>query len=1042
MLPGESIGPYVIVNSLGSGGMGEVYLAHDDRLGRAVALKRLSDPSLTTEAIRRRVLHEARAAAALSHPNIATIFDVLDTGAEPAIVMEYVPGESLARQIARGPLPVHRALEIAVQISDALVEAHGHGIIHRDLKPANVQITPSGKAKILDFGIARSVGDQEAAAAPTASFSRDAGRIVGTPGYMAPEQLVGGTADKRSDIYALGVLLYEMLTGRRPFEATDVLKGALAALAGGAPPVIEVAPHVPAYLSALVERAMAKDPADRVQTAGELSADLQRAWAQVGSASHGVMTHAQTSTIDRRLGLRKKALTAAVVVGAALVVAGVWRWTRVSSLSVKPSPASVIAVLPFTNTTADPANDPIALGVTEAVANALGSVRSIRVLSLEDSRNAARGTTDAAGVARSLGAGFAIDGQLGRSGQTLDVAVSLVNADGHRQAAGAYTVDINEPFALYRQIAEGLAGVLAQVGAVPASTPPKPAPPTSNQQAFAEYAQARLFLERPDVPSHLDHAIRLFRSAIDKDPKFALVYAGLGQAYWAQYRETQQPEWTSKATATILDALRIDPDQPEVRISLAIMYQGLGRADAARDELRKVITLQPQNDDAHRLLAGIDIDAGRWDDAVAELHRAIELRPNYWRNHSELGYANYRAGRLDDAIGVYQRVVDLQPDSARGFHMLGTMYQSAGRTDEALANYAKANAINPSAGTYSNIGTIRFWAHDYRQAADAYGRAISLAPNQPDLYANLGDAQQKLGQRAKALASYRTAVDKVRGQLAVNENDALNLSLLALYLAKLSDWAGADAATQKALAMNPHDAEVLYGAAVVDALAGRYRNRARSSSQRSRAAPAWRSFGEPTKFESSKAVRLTTGSARDDDSEEREMTQSDTVKIVGGIVAGAVAATVLVFSLFDINLFGDVESGISLAPGDGGACVVSGKETEVRVHKNKKVVWKIRNYCLEGKTVSVGNFRAAPSGAATNCTNATEGLNVNYPFTVDTYTARSVTVDPGKEQADKTVKPANATLKLKVKGDALYQALYFDICLGSQKADPRLIVER
>jgi len=801
--------------------MGEVYLAHDDRLNRAVALKRLSDPSLTTEAVRRRVLHEARAAAALSHPNIATIFDVLDTGAEPAIVMEYVPGESLARQIARGPLPVGRALEIAVQISDALVEAHGHGVIHRDLKPANVQITPSGKAKILDFGIARSVGDEEAAAAaPTASLSGDAGRIVGTPGYMAPEQLLGGTADRRTDVYALGVLLYEMLTGRRPFESNDLFKGALAALSGGAPSVIDVAPHVPPYLSAIVERAMAKDPGDRFQTAGELSADLQRAWAQVGTGSHVAAPHQRTSTIERKFRLHKKALTTVLAVVAAVVVAGVWQWSRRTE-PVSSTQASVIAVLPFKNTTTDPANDPVALGVTEAVASALASVRSIRVLSLEDSRNAARGTTDAARAARSLGAGFAVDGQLRRSGQTLNVEVSLVNANGQRQAAGPFTADVSDAFALYRQITEGLTAVLAQVGAVQSPTPPKPVPPTSNQEAFAEYAQARLFLERPDVPSHLDHAIRLFQSAIEKDEKFALAYAGLGQAYWAQYSETQAPEWPTKATTAILDALRIDPDQPEVRISLAVMYQGLGRADAAREELQKVMTLQPQNDDAHRLLAGIDIDAGRWDDAIGELHKAIALRPNYWRNHSELGYAYYRAGRLDDAIAAYQRVVDLQPDSARGFHMLGTVYQSAGRLDEALANYAKANAINPSAGTYSNIGTIRFWAHDYQQAAEAYTQAISRAPNQPDLYANLGDAQQKLGQRGKARASYRTAVDKVRGLLAVKENDALNQSLLALYLAKLEDWRGADAAIQKALAMTPQDAEVLYSAAVVDALAGK-----------------------------------------------------------------------------------------------------------------------------------------------------------------------------------------------------------------------------
>ena len=444
----------------------------------------------------------------------------------------------------------------------------------------------------------------------------------------------------------------------------------------------------------------------------------------------------------------------------AVALATTWQWIRDSGVPAASAHGSVVAVLPFKNNTADPMNDPIALGLTEGIANRLASLKSMRVLSLEESRDAARSAPDPVRAARTLGAGFVVDGELRRSGQSLDVDVSLVNVDGQRQPAGRYTGDVGQAFELHRRIAEGLTAALAQAGAVSSPVPPQPAPPTSNQQAFADYAQARLFLERPDVPLHLDHAIRLFQSAIAKDARFALAYAGLGQAYWAQYRETQQAEWTSKATAAILDALRIDPDQPEVRISLAIMYQGIGRPDAAQEELRKVIAAQPRNDDAHRLLAGISIDRGQWDDAVAELHQAIELRPNYWRNHSELGYASYRAGRLDDAIKAYQRVVELQPDSARGLHMLGTVYQSAGRTAEALDNYAKANAINPSAGTYSNIGTTHFWAGDYARAADAYQRAIALAPNQPDLHANLGDALLKLGQRTRAKASYRTAVQK------------------------------------------------------------------------------------------------------------------------------------------------------------------------------------------------------------------------------------------------------------------------------------------
>jgi tetratricopeptide (TPR) repeat protein len=414
-----------------------------------------------------------------------------------------------------------------------------------------------------------------------------------------------------------------------------------------------------------------------------------------------------------------------------------------------------------------------------------------------------------------------VEGQLRRAGATLDVEVFLVSGDGRRRPAGRYAGSIGRPLDLQRRVVEGVVAALAATGAVSSPVSARAAPPTSNQEAFAEYAQAQAFLERPDVPQHLDHAIRLFQSAIFKDPKFALAHAGLGRAYWAQYHETEEPQWTSKATAAILDALLIDPNLPEVRMSLAVMYQGLGRLDAAEEELGRVIAAQPGNDDAYRLLAGVNIDRGQWNAAVAGLEKAIKLRPNYWRNHSELGYVHYRAGRLEESLKAYHRVVELQPDSARGFHMLGTVYQSAGQSPEAIANYTKANAIRPSPSTYSNIGTIHYWAGEYQKAAEAYQHAIELDPNQPDVHANLGDVLQKLGRRDRARGSYATAVREMRKQLSVNENDPLDLSALGIYLAKLGEREEAKRAVEKALALSPQDAEVLYASAIVDALAGR-----------------------------------------------------------------------------------------------------------------------------------------------------------------------------------------------------------------------------
>lgn len=256
-------------------------------------------------------------------------------------------------------------------------------------------------------------------------------------------------------------------------------------------------------------------------------------------------------------------------------------------------------------------------------------------------------------------------------------------------------------------------------------------------------------------------------------------------------------------------------------MALAVMYQGLGRADEATEELRQVLALQPRSDNAHLVLATIHAEKGEWDAAVEEANAAIALRPNYWRNHAELGDTLLRAGRLDEAIAAYRRLTELQPDSPRGYQRLGRALQGAGRIEEALANYEKAAAIRPTSGWYSNMGTLHYWRGDYARAAAAYQRAIELAPNEADPYANLGDALQKLGQPERAADNYRRAILEVRKALAVKANDSLNVASLALYQAKLGMKDAAASSIELATTLSPQEPEVLHVRAIVHALAGR-----------------------------------------------------------------------------------------------------------------------------------------------------------------------------------------------------------------------------
>lgn len=839
--PDARLSNYRLDRLLGAGGMGAVYLARDLILDRDVAIKFIAPDRAADASARRRLIREARAAAALDHPNICAVHDVIvEPDGRACIVMQYVEGETLEAILRRGPLDVRLALSLATDLASGLAAAHSRGVVHRDLKPQNIIVTTERHAKLLDFGIARQRELTPAADDATTTSLTTPGLIVGTPAYMSPEQAQQLPLDGRTDLFSLGAVLFECLTGRRAFAGETPLKLASQVLQHDPPPVSTLRPELSEQHDELVRRLLAKHPDDRFRSAEELLGALRVVQPDTGRLTSGGGPHSHDAAEPGQragagggflglVGVRPwRAGRAAVAalglgLGLAAVIAGSggsWPWRQAA-----PSATTVLGVLPFANDSGDNRNDAIAAGLAEALARRLGRAPDVRLLPLSEIRAAIREQReggqehrDAAAVARSVGADFLIDGKIVRNGGELEVTTDLVGPDGSRRPAGRYAAD-GSGLDVHRRVAQGLLGALAGAGIAATGTSGS-VTPTDNPDAFAEYVQGRGFLERPDVPGNLDHAIRLFQGAIAKDPNFALAHAGLAEAYWEQFVETQEPEWTTRAVAANLEALRIDPNQPEVRMSLAVMYSGQGRQDDAVSELERVLDLQPGNDNAHRLLSSIRVDLSDWDAAIDEARQAATLRPSYWRNHSHLGFVYFRAGNYDEAARAYARVIELQPDNARGYQALGTVLQAAGRIDEALKQYDKALSIRPSARAYSNVGTAHFWGGNYQKAADAYEKALALAPNDPALHANLGDAHLKLGQPARARECYGRAVQQVQKLLGVSGNDPQHLSALALYEAKLGRHAAAADAIEKSLAISPKDGQVLYAAALVHALAG------------------------------------------------------------------------------------------------------------------------------------------------------------------------------------------------------------------------------
>jgi len=810
---GQQVGPYAVLQRLGGGGMGEVYLAEDTRLGRRVALKRPSEAFLSAPDARERLHREASAAGRLNHPNIAAVYDVLDVDAYPYIVMEYVEGESLAGVLRRGPLPLDQALTVATEIADALASAHAKGIVHRDLKPANISLTPDGHAKVLDFGLAKG----PAAAHPTSSATLDTltvpGQTMGTPGYSSPEQLVGAPADPRDDIYSFGVLLFELLTGRRPFAGDDPLSLAMATMTKTPPPVHDLNESVPPALSAIVARAMARARDDRFNSAAEVRTELRRLTHDRSTQVTGLLPSGALALASRRRRL-VFALAATLAVGSAL---SLWWWRTTTSRQANRVP--VLAVLPFANNSAA-ADAPLAAAIRDVLTANLAGLPNLNVLSKFAIGLERLERGDLKKLSKDLGATYLLDGSLQRSGGDLMVAVSLVRGEtGIVVWSGSYSAPDRDVFALQQRIADGVSRA-QPIGTSGGAGRSEPRSGTRDIDALTMYGRGVELLERPDVPGNLRRAVTLFRSATDLDPAFALAWARLGRAYWETYKSTSETKWASEAVTATSKALTLDQRQAEVWVSLAQIHDGTGRREEALADLDKALALQRNSDEAHGVMGQVLQALGRRDEAAAHYLRAIALRPDYWRHYNVLGAFYYSTGQYKEAIAAFTRVTELQPDNARGFHNLGATYYRVGDNRNALTHYEKSIAIEPMAETHSAIGNIHYDEGRYDTALAAFQKAAEAAPNDGVLRGNVGDAYARLNRLDAARQAWRDAVALDRQALEVNPNDATILARVALRLAKLGERAAAESDIARALTLGAGDSEVLYHSAVVRALAG------------------------------------------------------------------------------------------------------------------------------------------------------------------------------------------------------------------------------
>jgi serine/threonine protein kinase/tetratricopeptide (TPR) repeat protein len=709
---GQTISHYRILEQLGTGGMGVVYKAHDSRLDRALALKLLPENMAQQPQALERFRREARAASALNHPGICTIYDVGEEGGRAFIAMEFIDGETLRNHIHGKALPREEVLKFGIQIAEALEAAHAEGIIHRDIKPANIFITKRGNAKVLDFGLAKLVpkgivnGDSDSGHESPESTSI-VGIISGTPSYMSPEQVRGDELDARTDIFSLGLVMYEMATGRQAFGGGT--GGAIieAVLTRQPVSVRSINPEIPASLEAIIDKALTKDRDRRYPSAANILADLQLLKREIDS-----VRTVREETARPALPSNPELLSSATNPGPSTATqqSGTIRRPRVSRA------ISSLAVLPFENVSRDPENEYLSDGIAGSLINNLATVPKLRVMAQSTVFRYKGREIDPQAVGRELNVRAVLTGRVMQSGGALRIGTELVDVATGSQLWGAqFDREPGDIFVIQDEISNEISGKL-RLRLTRAEKKRLIRRHTEDAEAYRLYLQGRhhwnLWTEEGFYK-----AIGYFQQAVERDPSYALAYTGMAESYvllgWNSYLPPKDAFPKGKAAAMI--ALQLAPDLGEAHTPLAAtLWLHEWEWPEAQTEFRLSLGLNPAYPTANHWYAEYTMTMGRQADSIAKMKNSQKLDPLSLIISVAIGWASYMARRYDEAIEQLLRTVELDPNYPMTYWILGLLYRITGRYDLAIA--AGEKGVSLSGGSPLMRAAL---AHTYGKAGRA-----------------------------------------------------------------------------------------------------------------------------------------------------------------------------------------------------------------------------------------------------------------------------------------------------------------------------------
>ena len=804
---GKNILHYKILEKLGAGGMGVVYKALDLKLDRIIALKFLPNSYSFDEDIKKRFVHEAKAVSKIQHNNICTIHEINETeDGQLFICIDYYEGESLKEKLKNGRLELNGALDITLQICEGLKKAHEKNIIHRDIKPANIFITKDGIVKILDFGLAKMKGQSQ-----LTKFES----TIGTTAYMSPEQAKGDEVDQRTDIWSLGVVFYEMISGNLPFKG-EFDQAIIYSILNKTPDELDV----PKKIKNFISKCLQKKVINRYMSIDEILVEFNL----VPSSS---LKKGKVS-INRGMfeRVRKNKITLALLVLIILLISvlGWFVFNNLNILSNKPE-AKQVAVLPFDNIGNDPASQAFCDGLVETLTSQLTQLpqfnTSIQVI--PSSEIHARHITSAKQAAQIFGADLAVTGSIQKYSGKIRLIINLVDTKSLRQissTSGDYT--LSNVYNFQDDVVRKLSTILA-VNIRPEEIEKINRGGTENIDAYILYTQGKGYLQNYWSAKNINTAIRLFHEALGKDSEYVLAFAGLTEAYIKKFKYQKITNYLDSASIYNEKAKSLNGNLPLVHIASGMILNEKGEFEKSVSEFKKAIEEDKYNFEGYNGLAISYQSLNLNIKAEQTYKQSIKLKPAYWVGYNKLGIFYYSHGEFNKAVEQFQKVVELTPDNTFGLNNLGAVYMYLGKWSEAKSAFTHVTKLQSDYSAYSNLGSIYFFHdEDFKNAADMYQKALALDSSNYLMWGNIASAYYQIpAYKDKSVFYFNRAIDLAEKELKLNPRNSSTLSSLASYYSMLGEKDKSIQDLNKALELSPGDVDIIDQGIVVNETLGK-----------------------------------------------------------------------------------------------------------------------------------------------------------------------------------------------------------------------------